>query len=82
MPELTIFHLTLCSTDLTERTAKIMNKLVGLFTIPPKYHEFTDVFSKAKVETLAPHCLYDLQIKLENKEKLFIRMIYSLLTTK
>ena len=50
----TTFHLVLCFTDLAKRVARITSESVDLPTIPPKYHKFTDVFSKAKVETLAP----------------------------
>ena len=35
---------------------------VDLLAIPPSYHEFVDVFSKSKANTLTPHCEYDLRI--------------------
>ena len=60
----------------------ITNKPVDLSTIPLEYHKFAHVFNKAKTETLALYLPYDLQIKLENGEKLPIRTIYSLSTTK
>ena len=63
----TTFCLTLCSTDLAEKVARITSDSVNLSTILLKYHEFTNIFSKNKVETLAPYYLYDLQIKLENE---------------
>jgi len=58
-----------------------MNNLVNLSTVPIKYHKFADIFSKAKAETLVLHHLYNLQIKLEDEEKLPIRTIYLLSTT-
>lgn len=82
MLELTTFCLTLCSTNLARRVARITNDLVNLFTILTKYHEFTNVFSKARAKTLALYYLYNLQIKLEDREKLSIRTIYLLSTTK
>jgi len=36
-----------------------------LTNIPEEYHEFADVFSQGKVETLPAHCPYDLKINLE-----------------
>jgi hypothetical protein len=33
--------------------------------IPQEYHDFTDVFSKSKADSLAPHRPYDLKIVLE-----------------
>ena len=59
-----------------------MNDPVNLSTVLTKYHKFADIFSKTKVETLVLYCPYDLQIKLKNREKLYIEIIYLLLTTK
>ena len=69
-------------TDLTGKVARIMNEPVNLFTIPTKYYKFADIFSKAKRETLELHRLYNLQIKLEDGEKLPIGIIHLLSTTK
>lgn len=74
------FYLILCPINLARKAARITNDLVDLSAIPTKYHEFIDVFSKAKIETLAPYFFYDLQIKLENRGKLPIRTIYLLST--
>jgi len=79
---LTTFYFKLHSTDLTGRISRITNDLVDLYTILFKYHEFADIFSKAKAETLAPYYLYNLQIKLKNGKNLSIRTIYLLSTTK
>ena len=59
-----------------------MNEPVNLSTVPTKYYKFADILNKAKAEILALYCLYNLQIKLEDREKLPIRTIYLLLTTK
>jgi hypothetical protein len=39
--------------------------LIDLSSIPEEYHEFSDVFSKGKAETLPEHCPYNLKIDLE-----------------
>jgi len=74
------FYLILCPIDLARKAARITNDLVDLSAVLTKYYEFIDVFSKAKAEILAPYYFYDLQIKLENREKLSIRTIYLLST--
>ena len=74
------FCLTLYSTDLAGKVTRITNNSVNLYTVLSKYHEFTDIFNKAKVETLVSYCSYNLQIKLENSEKLLIETINSLST--
>jgi len=76
----TTFCLILCSTNLAGRAVRIIIGSVNLSTVLIVYHEFVEIFSKAKAETLASHYLYDLQIKLKNGEKLPIRTIYLLLT--
>jgi hypothetical protein len=38
---------------------------VDLSAIPPKYHEFVDLFSKREADKLPPHRPYDHQIPLE-----------------
>ena len=67
MTDTTTFCLILYSTDLAEKVARITSDSVNLSTVPFKYHEFTNIFSKAKVETLAFYHIYNLQIKLENR---------------
>ena len=42
--------------------ADALNTLAG---IPPEYHEFKDVFSREKADTLPPHRPYNLKITLE-----------------
>ena len=81
MPESTTFCLIHYSTDLTSRAVRIINKPVNLSTILTEYHNFADIFSKDKVKALVLYCLYNLQIKLEDREKLPIRIIYLLSTT-
>ena len=49
-----------------------------LSNVPSKYHEFADVFSKTKAETLPSHCPYDLKINLEEVAQPPVGPIYSL----
>ena len=77
----TIFHLTLCSTNLTRRIVKITNDFVDLSVVLSKYHEFANIFGNVKAKNMASHYLYNLQIKLENREKLPVGTIYLLLAT-
>jgi len=81
MSESTTFYLILHPTNLIRRAVRIINNPVDLSAVPTECYKFADIFSKAKVETLALYYLYHLQIKLEDREKLPIRTIYLLLTT-
>ena len=54
---------------------------VDLSGIPEDYHDFADVFSKVKANTLALHCLYDLKINLEEGKTPLHGPIYSLSQT-
>jgi len=82
MSGLTTFYLALQFTNFARRLAKIINNLIDLSTIPTKYYEFTNIFSKVKVKILVLYYPYNLQIKLENGEKLLVRTIYFVSTTK
>src|SRR5260221_58011 len=61
--------------DLTPPQATNANTLDS---IPVEYHEFCNVFSGEKVDTLAPHRPYDLQINVEEGVKPVHGPIYSL----
>jgi len=53
----------------------------NLSTVPEVYHDFADIFSKAKATTLAPHRKYDLQIDLEEGASPPLGTVYSLSQT-
>jgi len=55
-----------------------ISEKIDLSAIPEEYHEYADVFSKSKAETLAPHRPYDLQIDLEKDSHPPVGTIYSL----
>jgi len=71
-----IFAIQFSSIVQTKSTT--ISEKIDLSSIPEEYHEYTDVFSKSKAETLAPHCPYDLQIDLEKNSHPPIGTIYSL----
>jgi len=51
---------------------------IDLSSVLEEYHEYADIFSKSKAETLAPHYSYNLQIDLEKDSHPPVRTIYSL----
>ena len=51
---------------------------VDLSSIPSEYHDYADVFSKSKANTLPPHRPYDLKINLEEGTSPPLGLIYSL----
>ena len=60
------------------QSAKTSNTPVDLSSIPSEYHDYADVFSKSKADTLPPHRPYDLKINLEEGTSLPLGSIYSL----
>ena len=75
------FRLDLASPELSGHATSIYKTydLVGLLDIPKDYHNFANVFSKAKADTLAPHRPYDLKITLEDGKEPPQPPIYPLL---
>jgi len=71
------FKFCLCSSDIQANSAKLA-ETPDLFNVPSKYHEFADVFSKTKAETLSPHRSYNLKINLEEGAQPPVGLIYSL----
>src|SRR5258707_1175256 len=74
-------HLTSPHSEPTSELHSIRTSTLALDSmgrIPVEYHEFHEVFSGTKANTLPPHQPYDLQISLEEGAKPFHRPIYSL----
>jgi len=71
-----IFAIQFSSTVQAKSTT--ISKKIDLFSIPEEYHEYADVFSKSKAETLASHRPYDLRIDLEKDSHPLVGTIYSL----
>jgi Retroviral aspartyl protease len=63
------------------RVASALADPVDLKVLLKEYHDFTDIFSKSKADTLAPHRPYDLQIQLEDGVSPPQPPIYSLSTS-
>ena len=63
-----VFQLDWSSPELHAHSVNptFMPNPVDLESIPEDYHDFADVFSKVKADTLAPHRPYDLKITLED----------------
>jgi len=63
--------------DIQANSAKLA-ETPDLSNVPSEYHEFADIFSKTKAETLPPHHSYDLKINLEEGAQPLVVPIYSL----
>jgi len=74
-PDWSLPKLCACSENLT-----FESNLVDL-GVPEEYHDFTDVFSRVKSDTLAPHWPYNLKIIIEDGTLPPQPLIYSLSTS-
>ena len=72
----TIFSFQFCSTIQAKST--IISKKIDLSSILEEYHEYANVFSKSKAETLALYHSYNLWIDLEKDSHPLVGTIYSL----
>ncbi|KAG6328466.1 hypothetical protein ID866_10624 [Astraeus odoratus] len=74
------FSLQLCPPSSSSASAHLASTsdVLDLSSVLPEYHEFADVFSKAKALTLPPHRKHDLKINLEEGTTPPLRTIYSL----
>ncbi|CDO69315.1 hypothetical protein BN946_scf184976.g34 [Trametes cinnabarina] len=59
-------------------SSSVEGETPDLSGVPPEYHEFADVFSKKKADTLPEHRPYDLKITLEEGKVPPLGPIYSL----
>ena len=50
-----IFQLNITLSNIKGRAANLNPKSVDMESVPEAYRDFSDVFSKAKTDTLAPH---------------------------
>ena len=76
-PDFYNFKLCLHFLDIQANSAKLA-EAPDLYNVPSEYHEFADVFSKTKAETLPLHRPYDLKINLEEGAQPPVGPIYSL----
>jgi hypothetical protein len=82
LPGLHSFTINLNSISTSTRLSTLSNDLIDLSNIPKEYHEFANIFSKSRTDSLAPHCPYDLRINLEEGAQPPVGPIYSLSQTK
>ena len=59
------FLIHLSDISVSANSTSVSEEALGLSNVPKEYHNFADIFSKAKVENLALHRPYDLKINLE-----------------
>ena len=61
------FHIQLSNSSISTSAHKatLDKGPLDLFTVPPEYHDFADILSKAQANILASHHLYDLKIHLD-----------------
>ena len=76
------FHIHLSNISISANSASISKEALDLSNIPEEYHDFANVFSKAKAEKLAPHWPYDLKINLEEGTSPLIVPMYPLSQSK
>ena len=60
------FQLNIALSNVKGCAENLNSEMVDMKNIPEAYWDFSDVFSKAKADTLAPHQPYDLKIVLED----------------
>ena len=59
-------------------SASTIPQPTDLSGVPPDYHDFADIFSKSKADTLASYCEHDLKINLEDSASPPLGATYSL----
>ncbi|KIM52827.1 hypothetical protein SCLCIDRAFT_32342 [Scleroderma citrinum Foug A] len=72
------FSLQLQPSASSSLQAALANDNPDLSAVPEEYHDFANIFSKAKASALTPHWEYDLKIKLEEGASPPPRRLYSL----
>ena len=77
LPGVQIFSLSFSDPSITGKSASISSD-PDLSHVPEEYHDFADVFSEGKADTLPPHRPYNLKIDLEDSAVPPIVLMYSL----
>ena len=77
LPGVQSFSLSFSDPTVTGKSASVSSD-PNLSHVPKEYHDFADVFSKGKADTLLPHCPYNLKIDLEDGAIPPIVLMYSL----
>ena len=76
------FRIHLSNISVSANSASIFKEAPDLSNVPEEYHDYADVFSKAKAEKLALHRPYDLKINLEEGTSPLIIPMYPLSQSK
>ena len=76
LPGSVVYNIHLTTPEVNARSGK--TDPINLSGIPADYHDFADVFSKNRAETLAEHRPYDLKIDLEPGHSIPPSPMYSL----
>jgi hypothetical protein len=71
------FQIRLSDPSVSAKSASVSDDTPDLSSVPEEYHDFSDVFSKKKADTLPPHRPYDLKINLENNTSPPVGHMYS-----
>ena len=72
------FKIHLSDLSVSGKSAVVSDETPDLSHIHEDYHDFADVFNKAKADTLASHRPYDLKINLEEGSSPPVGAMYSL----
>ena len=72
------FRIHLSNISISANSASVSEEALDLSSVPEEYHDFADVFSKAKAEKLALHQPYNLKINLEEGTSPLIVPMYPL----
>ena len=75
------FSLQLCPQESTLHSTSTTPDDVDLSSVPPEYHDFTNIFNKSKASTTL-HCEHDLKINLKEEASPPLDTTYSLLPSK
>ena len=78
LPGSQCYRTQLSNTSISANSASSSNKAPDLSQVPKEYHDYADVFSKAKAYTLASHWPYDLKIDLDEGTSPPILLMYPL----
>ena len=77
-PGMRCFRIHISDSAIYGKSVSVSDEVSDLAHLPEEYHDFADVFSKAKADTLAPHRPYDLKINIEEGATPPIGPMYSL----
>ena len=81
-PGVQCLALSISDSAISSKSISVSQEPPDLSHDPEEYHDFTDVFSKGKADTLPPRRPYDLKIEIEEGTTPLIGPMYSLSQSK